>query len=566
MTDIIEHRGPDGNGYYMDNCVGLGHRRLAIIDLSEDGHQPFIDGNLVLVFNGEIYNYIELREELLEQGVTFRTQTDTEVLLKAYQYWGEECLHRFNGMWAFVIYDTVKKTVFASRDRFGIKPLYYYLDEEDIILASEIKQIHRVKKLSVNKPILFDFLEDGYLNHTSETLFEEVMEVQKGHNFLYNVDTSDFTTYQYYNLESITSEELNISYNKACEEFYSLFQSSVQLRLRSDVKVGVSLSGGLDSTSISAMMTQSLNSVPTFSVCFDNDIKSERKYIDAAVEMYKYPNISLQPTFQDFLDHVESTIWHMDQPISSTSFVMDHILLKNQSANNIVVTLSGQGADEILAGYTSFKGIRLKELLNNRRYLSFLSIASKIVLDIPDRISARIRSKLDKENRIIAAKLPFTKKNFSESTVRELSLRYMESVGLGLLLHYVDRNSMAASIESRVPFLDHRLVEFCLRLPSDFKIDNTITKRTLRDALSTILPDIIRYRKDKLGYHTPQKIWFSDNLRVIMERIKSSSIMKVLNNDFIEKMKSPVSEMDAAALTRLFSAVIWLELFELELD
>lgn len=566
MTDIITYRGPNGYGYNYKGQVGLGHRRLAIIDLSEGGNQPFIDRELVLIYNGEIYNYLEIKEELQKLGVHFETKTDTEVLLKAYRQWGEDCLHRFNGMWAFVIHNTAKKTVFASRDRFGIKPLYYCIDEKEILFASEIKQIHRVKNLTLNKPILYEFLEDGYLNHTTDTFFNEVHELEKGHVFQYCCNSNTFSTTKYYSLEAITHKDLKIGYEEACVEFKRLFQSSVALRLRSDVKMGLSLSGGLDSSSITAMVSQSINNFPTFSVVFDQQNISERKYVDAAVHMYGVKNSSIQPSFEDLKSNLERTIWHMDQPISSTSFVMDHILLKHQQDKGVVVTLSGQGADEVLAGYDAFQGVRIKELFAERSLFNAVTTTTKAALHMPDRFVAKLKAKVGStENTIINPLLSFPKKAFAERTVRDLSLRYMDNVGLGLLLHYVDRNSMAASIESRLPFLDHRLVEFCLRLPSAYKIDQNITKRVLRDGLKDVLPKAIRNRRDKLGYHTPQRQWYSKNLQHTVDSITTSRLSSLINNRYLNSLKGSISEQDTATLTRLHSAALWMDIFDVNI-
>jgi len=252
VTDVIKHRGPDGEGHFVNGHVGLGHRRLAIIDLSQAGHQPMEKNDMIITFNGEIYNYIELREELKAKGCVFNTKTDTEVIIEAYKLWGEDCVQRFNGMWAFDIYNIHAETIFCSRDRFGIKPFYYYENDSSFFFGSEIRQLLiQTENRTVNKQILFDFLFLGYHHHTKNTFFEGILSLDPGHNLIYDTKNCSFRITQYYQLKPIERFG-RLSFDEALQEFKNTMDRAISLRLRSDVKVGTCLSGGMDSSYIAA--------------------------------------------------------------------------------------------------------------------------------------------------------------------------------------------------------------------------------------------------------------------------------------------------------------------------
>lgn len=562
MNTTIAHRGPDGHGIYCDGNVGLGHRRLSIIDLSENADQPYLYRDYAMTFNGEIYNYIELREELQSYGISFNTVSDTEVLLKAYIYWGKECVNRFNGMWAFVIYDKKENKIFASRDRFGIKPFYYYLSPSEIIISSEVKQILAINERPLNRQVLGEFITNGSLNHTHESFFEGILLLEEGYSLEYDLFTDDFSKWQYYDLEERTKSNLDISYEEACKRFYDLLESSVEYRLQSDVKLGLSLSGGLDSTSLAYFVSNKVDRLPTFSVLFNEKAISERKFVEAALRKYDVINTKITPTYNDIMKIMGDAVWYLDQPISTASILADYILQKHQKNSEVKVTISGQGADEIIAGYKSFQGACLKENLNKGRLFS----ATKNLKISLQNNNRWLKEKLfPKSLKILIDPIPNRNESFSMNSVKELSLRYIRINGLRMLLHYLDRNSMSSSIEGRVPFLDHRLVEFSLRLPYYYKLGNGITKKILRDAMGEKLPDIIRYRKNKLGYDTPERRWVEEHLGDIKERINQSSITKIIDVNIINTINENPSKSEADLLIRLLSTILWMNKFNVKL-
>ena len=563
MNDLIAHRGPDDEGFFIDQNVGLGHRRLAIIDLSDSGHQPFKSGDLTLVYNGEIYNYIELREELKTLGYKFFTETDTEVLINSYKAWGKACTHRFNGIWAFVIYDRRKESVFASRDRFGVKPLYYYLDKDELLLSSEVKQIQALKRQEVNKAVLADFIVGGLLNHSSETFFNNIYEVPEGHYLAYDKDTDELDVVNYYELEDKTATDPSLDYEMACRQFEELFTSAVRLRLRSDVKIGLSLSGGLDSTSI-AFVISSVDGFSSYSVIFEDEEISEKKYVDAVVKKYRLTSTSISPSFEEILDAFSDVVWYMDQPISTTSIVADYLLMKSQKEDNVKVTLSGQGADEILAGYMSFYAVKMIEDIKNFRLLSGVSSAFQFVRS--GKSFARKKLDFAKIDWLDSSIKSSHTKDYSISSVYDLSLRYLVKDGLRTLLHYLDRNAMASSIEGRVPFLDYRLVEFCLNLPSDYKIKDGVTKRILRDSIGKNWPNEIKIRKGKLGYDTPELRWCNENFSQLKNYVLESNQAKWINKDLFQGLDCLKTDDEAMLLIRTISAIKWLNRNKLDYE
>jgi asparagine synthase (glutamine-hydrolysing) len=319
MTDVIAHRGPDGEGHWVNDeqTLGFGHRRLSIIDLSSRGSQPMEFKSLVITYNGEIYNYLELKSELLKVGYTFISDSDTEVILAAYDFWGVDCVSRFNGMWSFVIYDKKSNELFCSRDRFGIKPFYYYQNDDLLYFASEIKQFTVIPGWSakINKTKVFDFIQNSLINHTSETLFEHVFELRGGHNLLAVPGSKDFRILRYYNPADSIHQVNSASEAEQIRDFKNLMTDAVKLALRSDVKVGSALSGGIDSSMIASVSSEILesagksNNQQCVSACFTEDKIDESFYIDALSE---YADIKVHKVFPDFSDFLNSDIIHKD--------------------------------------------------------------------------------------------------------------------------------------------------------------------------------------------------------------------------------------------------------------
>lgn len=525
MMQKMRHRGPDDDGIFIDKNIGLGHVRLSIIDLTLAGHQPMFsdDGRYVLVFNGEVYNYIEIRSELSSK-YNFKTNTDTEVLLKAYQEWGESCLDKFNGMWAFVIYDKETKAIFIARDRFGIKPLYYYLDKDKFIFASEIPPILSIleNKPEPDKQSIFDYLVFNRTDQDENTFFEGIKKLKHGHTI--RIQNSKLRIKRWYNLRKRVKEADEF---KSLDEFREALSSSIDLRLRSDVPVGVCLSGGLDSSSIVSLLLKDFkkSDLNTFSAVYGEGIRGDEsefinEYKDILQNMH-YTN----PTAESLYNDMHQFVFAHAEPIPSTSPYAQFKVME-LAKDNVVVTLDGQGADEELAGYHYFFGYFFKDLLRHFRFLklsseifhylvnhkSIYGVQTFIYFLLPEkpRTMARVSEKgyLQEDfvkqhsvNNSIAGNL------YGSCSLHEALLDHFE-YKLEHLLKWEDRNSMWFSLESRVPFLDHHLVEKVFSTSSHQIINKGMTKYILREAMKGIIPENIRTRQDKVGFETPEDEWF----------------------------------------------------------
>ncbi len=541
MMQKMKHRGPDDEGIFTKGNVGLGFVRLSIIDLSPGGHQPKFsnDGRLVIVFNGEIFNYIEIRDELRKKGYTFNTQSDTEVLLSAYQEWGEDCLDKFNGMWSFVIYDTISGDIFAARDRYGIKPFYYFQDAGHLVFASEIPSILSILE---NKPdreeqAIFDYLVFNRTDQTENTFFKGIKKLQHGHTL--SVKNGTVSIKRWYDLR----DKLGLTFSGP-DEYRELLTDACSLRLRSDVPVGVCLSGGLDSSTIVSTIL-ALNkdtNLNTFSAVYQKGQHGdESRYIDVYRKDLKnmyFTTPSAESLFEDYLPFI---IAHAE-PIPSTSPYAQFRLMK-LAREHVTVTLDGQGADEQLAGYHYFFGFYYKELLKELRlfrlaaelasyfkvhhsafgFKAFIYLLLPAGLKTSRRVSERGYLQKDFINRNSKSNT-ISSNIYSSSTLRDAFLDHFE-YKLEHLLKWEDRNSMWFGIEARVPFLDHRLVEQTISLPSRMVIHNGTTKHILRKAMKGILPEEIRMRQSKIGFETPEDEWFrTPKFRdLITDTLKSSS-------------------------------------------
>jgi asparagine synthase (glutamine-hydrolysing) len=518
----MKHRGPDDEGVYIDNNVGLGFVRLSILDLSSAGHQPMHSHTerYVIVFNGEVFNYIEIRDEL-KSDFDFNTGTDTEVVLAAYQKWGEACLDRFNGMFAFVIFDKETKHVFAARDRFGIKPFYYYQDNEKFIFASEIKSILPLVKRQANDSVIFDYLLYNRTDHTEQTFFKSINKLQHG-SFL-TVEKNIVKKYSWYILADKIKNQRRIT----PEEYRELFKDSIKLRLRSDVPVGVSLSGGIDSSSIvaSSIKDFNLDELNTFSAVYGKDEPSdESEYIDAFKGMINNMHYTY-PTAETFYDDFDSFIDAHNEPVPDIGPYAQYKVMELAS-KHVTVTLDGQGADEQLAGYHYFFGSYYRELLSEFKWVKLIgenvhylkkhsSISALKFLSyyiLPSSVQKKVNSNIFPS--VCKSFLQTNEKGsdlgallYNPKTLNESLYQHFESK-LEHLLRWEDLNAMHFSIESRVPFLDYRLVEATLNTPSNQKLYKGETKYILREALKNILPDKITQRKDKKGFSNPRDKWF----------------------------------------------------------
>ena len=596
MTDIISHRGPDGEGFYFNENFAFGHRRLAIIDLSDHGKQPMhYSDRYVITFNGEIYNYIELREQLISEGYSFNTNSDTEVLLASYDFWKEKCLEKLNGMWSFAIFDKEKSVIFCARDRFGIKPFYYTQIKEKFCFGSEIKEFTTVDgwRAFLNRKIAVDYLSSGISDHSPETMFEGVYQLMGGHYLLFDLKENKYHIKKYYDIQSalIKDEE---PMNKAKEKFRNLLKQSIKLRLRSDVKIGTCLSGGLDSSSIVVLMNSILKeedktqNQETISSCFRITEFSEDTFINEVVKSTGVVNIKVYPQIEDLLKVLDSIIWHQDEPFGSTSIFAQWTVFRAAHNSGITVMLDGQGADETLAGYLGFFDSHfayyihscelrklIREMLSYKRHHNIITkelfLSLKNIL-LPERIKAVIRGFLGHTYPVwLNSQSGLELKHFHYKgfkSIKDKSLEQLFCSSLPHLLRYEDRNSMAHSIEARLPFLDYQFVEYVLSLPEEYKIQDGATKVILRKALKGILPDLIINRHDKMGFVTPEVIWLKEYKNEFISIIEEAIVIlpELINKKAIKLFDDMVNKKIPFSwdVWRIICFVKWIKRFNVK--
>jgi len=544
MTSLVAHRGPDGEGFYKHKNLGFGHRRLSILDLSDAGHQPMtLDNDYVITYNGEVYNYIELRNELKKLGHQFSTQTDTEVILAAYREWGTACVSRFNGMWAFAIHDLKKQIVFCSRDRFGVKPFYYTVINNKFLFGSEIKQFSDFKNdWNVNKGILMDYLIFNLIDHKNECFFDGVHKLPGSHNLIYDLETDQFEIKKYYTI-SINKDVTSLNEIESLQAFKTEINRSVDWRLRSDVKVGSCLSGGLDSSYISTLAGnkysyehERFSAVTAQSIDIDQD---ESPFAQKVVDANDFKWLVTTPTAADFGFFLDDVIYNQEEPFINPSVFMQYFVMKKAKEGGITVLLDGQGADEVLMGYPRylgayFKSLPANQLLTNiyksqnqygvsalsilKYYLYFTSFSVRYKRNMWNfsNVNKKYSGLVDPE---MIRKLVESSKDIKELQQLEISSTILPS-----LLRYEDKNSMSCSIESRLPFLDWNFVELALSINGQFKIKDGWSKYILRKSMQGLLPDAITWRKKKFGFNPPTSLWF-DSLPDMNSLIHQSPIL-----------------------------------------
>lgn len=582
MIKIVKYRGPDDEGYFLDNNIGLGHCRLSILDLSRAGHQPMAneDKTLWIVYNGEIYNYLELRKELENLGYRFKSNTDTEVILYSYQEWGMECLHKFNGMWAFAIWDKKKKMLFCSRDRFGIKPFYYFYNKNIFAFSSEIKQLLTLKDIcrSPNDNIIYDYLVFGLENHTEETFFKNIKQLLGGCSITINLATKNQMPEikrWYLFFEQSDNIDFFQESKRNFEHFYELLEDSIRLRLRSDVPIGSCLSGGLDSSTIVCLANKILKNYgvyqqEVFTSCFKQKNIDERKYAEKIIKKTGCVKNLIFPDLKTLENELDNLVWHQEEPFGGLSIFSQWCVMKAAKQKGIKVLLDGQGGDELLLGYERYYVYFLKELLkqikfhdflyesflisNNSRlsykqlikyfvYFSFPKIRLNRLLNQANKILNKDFSQLYRKRKILAKEF-INIKNLADLQKKEILFFQLPH-----LLRYEDRNSMAFSIEARVPFLDYRLIEFVYKLPPEYKIKNGWTKYILRKSMGNILPDSIRWRKRKIGFEVPQKMW--------IEMLKTQIKEMIFQNDFLKKYINTEQTLKQIELNKISIKYLW---------
>ncbi len=560
LTDMVSYRGPDASGYEAFDCgsaasggkgrfnVFLGHRRLSIIDLSDAGRQPFTDGEgLWITFNGEIFNYIELREELKKKGHVFKTETDTEVILKLYRECSEDGFGQLNGMWAFAIFDTKRQRVVLSRDRFSIKPLYFHRSNEGYFFASEIKQLlPLLQKKELNRATMFSFLKQGLLDFNTETFFEGVFKVKPMHNVVIDLRGKGITEKKYW---GYTEETPSGSAGDLIERFRGLFIDSVKIRLRSDVPVGCLLSGGLDSSSIAVVADKMTGrGIECFSVVSSEKKYSEERFIDILGRSNNLRTTKLFLKQQTAWDYLEKTVWHQDEPFCGLSAAAQRQILEMIRETGIKVVLSGQGGDETLCGYRKFFFFHIRNAMKRGGLktvfadLFFSLINHSVIWQFTMADAKRYIGRFQRaEANLVSRVLNYQRDLEPVWDSADLRIRQIADIdrySVPALAHYEDRNSMAHAIEVRHPFLDHRLVNFALNLPDALKIRRGWMKYVLREAI-TELPSEVAWRRDKQGFITPEERWLREDFRgKILALFKSSKMseMGLINKDRLMEM------------------------------
>lgn len=579
FNNTLFHRGPDGFGIYTESETGLalGHRRLSIIDLSEAGKQPmsFNDQNLIITFNGEIYNFIELRNQLVKKGYIFNTRTDTEVILAAYKEWGQNCVDKFNGMWAFAIWDKSKKELFLSRDRFGVKPLYYtYTPGELFAFSSEsisFSKLAGFQKKMDNVNLSINLRNPFYLEAIGETIYGSIKKLKPGHNITLSMNYSLKERMWWSTAEHLI--DLPQSYDEQVDQFKDLLMDSCKLRLRSDVPVGIALSGGLDSSSIYSTIKLiadqnniDLKYLPNewqtaFIASFPGTEMDEKKYADEVVKYTNGKAVYICPDEKNIADSIYYQTKAEDFIYLSPPVV--HSIYREMRNNGIKVSLDGHGADEMLFGYadmifewawneknetnskdlqTAWAGFNsnlnntVEKIFQNRNTLQEKSICRVLYEKlIPDTLKEFYREKQYNRRRqnSFITKYSILKKNWDFVDSKGKSLDYsipyrkFHIDSLPTLLRNWDRASMQHGVEIRMPFMDWRLVTYVFSLPGGSKVRNGYSKSILRDAVKNQLPESIRLRKNKIGINAPMVEWFNGPMSgFISDAVSSQSFLK----------------------------------------
>jgi asparagine synthase (glutamine-hydrolysing) len=632
MDRTIKHRGPDGNGYLLINGdetipvfsedtpksiiesrilhkpvqrlqdtnktqAILLHRRLSIIDLQPTGYQPMCSPNkgLWIVHNGEIYNYVELRNELEKLGHTFNTSSDTEVILASYKQWGYECVNRFNGMWAFVIYDKGKKQLFASRDRFGVKPFYYVHDKERFAFASEQKALLAGSLIGFkpNDKAIFDYWMFSSMEKEEEGMFSGIMELFPSYNLTIDLNTGELKKWRYYNLPfNKEYDDEKFDENKVIEKIRSLFLESVKLRLRSDVVVGSCLSGGIDSSAIVGAIHQMNHSaLNTFTVGFKDKNIDESNWAKIVSDHTNSKAHTVLPDSKELLKDIKNLIYCQDIPIWSTSTYAQYRVMQLIKENNIKVVLDGQGGDELFAGYEAYYFYYLQDILRNQGLNAFIKASKEIQKLVPSikqyfkqLVLKEYLFKLPAQQQLTARlsihpELKYLNKDFLNSHIDRLNNKPEVPSSLNKALAYdftntllkvylkcEDRCSMWHSVESRTPFSDDiNLIEYVFSLPYKYKIQQGQLKPLLRKAMEGIVPQQVLDRKDKKGYLTPGPTWLADikdDLRYVFENsvIDNYIDRKKILKDYDKLFNNP-GKPDNGRIFKLIAFPLWLSIF-----
>jgi len=557
MNEVLRHRGPDDEGCYLDESVSLGHRRLSVIDTSERGHQPMEFEHLVIAYNGEVYNFMELREQLKSAGYNFSSDTDTEVVLYSYHHWGPSCVEKFNGMWAFCIYDKKENILFLSRDRFGIKPLYYYFDGEKFIFASELKAIRcHGLDLKINTSALNFYFYQKYIGN-GLAIFENCYKLRPSENLTFDLKRKQVSKTSYYDLEREIARSSVIPVEERIRSVESTLVSAVEKRLVADVPVGAFLSGGVDSSLVSAIIAQRKSDFDTFSIGFKEQSYDEVPYSRAvSAGIGTDHHVEYMEIDEPVIEHV---LGHIDEPFGDPSLLPTY-LLSRITRRNVTVSLSGDGGDEVFGGYDTYQAYKLAQFVPNglvralkpvadllppsERKLGFAFKVKKFTSDFGADINKRHLDWMSTFNDGRRSELLKDKFASVDSFINLSRRNGLVSIQLNDIYNYltedilkkVDTASMLNSLEARVPFLDHRLVPLVLSLPAKYKIRFLRTKWLLKKIALDYLPTEIVRRK-KRGFTVPVSAWVKKS-GLIREFIENRHHYEhgLLNYDYVQNL------------------------------
>ena len=589
---LMSHRGPDSSNfqkYTIDKSfLYFCHARLAIIDLSKSGSQPFSStcGNYSIIFNGEIYNYIEIKQKLIDLGYKFKTKTDTEVLLYALIEWGTDCLKQFVGMFAFSFFDKKQKKILFARDAFGIKPLFYFLKDEEIFFSSTINSLKNLveKKFSINFQRSYDYLIHGDYDSNDSTFIKNVNHLPAAHYFYFDLNTKLMGKPTRWWSPNISSNR-KISFHKASLKLRELFIKSVKLHLRSDVPLGIALSGGIDSSAV-ACVANYLNSnikINTFSFISEDKKISEEKWIDNLNFRFNFRSHKIKISSGELESELQDLLEKQEEPFGSTSIYAQYKVYQKAKQKGFKVILDGQGADELLAGYYGYPGFRILSLLETKGLYAahkfaknwsksfeksyFIAWFYLFRIILPDQIYRIVRlifgrnfkpswfkkNFLKKEDIILKEQRSKLEKKNRGHRVKEAMLRAITDRGLQGLLRHADRNSMAFSIESRVPFLTIPIAEYLFSLPENYLIsDKGLTKNIFRSAMKDIVPDQILNRKDKIGFETNEKFLLTSKKNIIKKWIFNACYPNFINK---QKLIQEIEKITSGKM--IFDNRIW---------
>lgn len=567
---LLKHRGPDNQSIYSADNILLGHTRLSIIDVATHSHQPMEIDNLVLTFNGEIYNYLEIKKELLSLGYVFSTLSDTEVLLKSYQEWGEKCVEKFNGMWAFSILDKEKQTLFLSRDRFGVKPLYYIYDKTRFIFASEIKSLlPYLDKVIAKRDELIRYIIYGVQEDREETMFHNIYRFPISNTALYDIESKELTFKKYFALEVDINKELyELSFERELEQ---LLDKSINFRLRSDVKIGMALSGGVDSNIIVSKAHVANYNIKSFSSIYNSKEQiNENENIEQTVKKLNLKQYYIVSNIDSLVEKIEKIVWLQDEPFDTLGIFAQYKVYEEMHHNGVKVSLDGQGADEIFAGYATYRVAVIRENMFSyhflkeyfKHYKSFFMQDTKLLLSsfFPKIFEWFYFNKRAKK--IFTKNISFVaslKKSFSNFNNLNLKLKSDVKEYLSVLLRYVDRNSMAHSIESRAPFLDYKVINYAFTIPSTFKYKDGFSKYILRKTFEKDVSKDIIWNRDKKGFPVPQNEWCGDNdFNLLAQKyIDKSMILKELDINLKIDKSDPM-------YWKIVNIAIWEDIFKVK--